>query len=289
MKVALIQHSVKNSKDETLSKTVSMIKEASLKGANLVVLQELHQSSYFCIVEDPKNFDLANDFEEDLKFWASIAKEFGVVLVTSLFEKRAAGLYHNSAFVFEKDGSLAGKYRKMHIPDDPGFYEKFYFTPGDLGYKPIDTSVGRLGVLICWDQWFPEAARLMAMKGAEILIYPTAIGWFEDDSKDEKDRQKSSWIDIQRSHAIANGLPVISVNRVGKEHDPSKLLDGILFWGNSFVCGPQGEFLHECGMDEELAIIKIDKKRTEEVRRMWPFFRDRRVDSYKDILKIYID
>ncbi len=289
MKVALIQHSVKNSKDETLSKTVSMIKEASLKGANLVVLQELHQSSYFCIVEDPKNFDLANDFEKDLKFWASVAKEFGVVLVTSLFEKRAAGLYHNSAFVFEKDGSLAGKYRKMHIPDDPGFYEKFYFTPGDLGYEPIDTSVGRLGVLICWDQWFPEAARLMAMKGAEILIYPTAIGWFEDDSNDEKDRQKSSWIDIQRSHAIANGLPVISVNRVGKEHDPSKLLDGILFWGNSFVCGPQGEFLHECGMDEELAIIKIDKKRTEEVRRMWPFFRDRRVDSYKDILKIYID
>ena len=289
MKVALIQHSVKNSKDETLSKTVSMIKEASLKGANLVVLQELHQSSYFCIVEDPKNFDLANDFEKDLKFWASVAKEFGVVLVTSLFEKRAAGLYHNSAFVFEKDGSLAGKYRKMHIPDDPGFYEKFYFTPGDLGYEPIDTSVGRLGVLICWDQWFPEAARLMAMRGAEVLIYPTAIGWFEDDSNDEKDRQKSSWIDIQRSHAIANGLPVISVNRVGKEHDPSKLLDGILFWGNSFVCGPQGEFLHECGMDEELAIIKIDKKRTEEVRRMWPFFRDRRVDSYKDILKIYID
>ena len=289
MKVALIQHSVKNSKDETLSKTVSMIKEASLKGANLVVLQELHQSSYFCIVEDPKNFDLANDFEKDLKFWASVAKEFGVVLVTSLFEKRAAGLYHNSAFVFEKDGSLAGKYRKMHIPDDPGFYEKFYFTPGDLGYEPIDTSVGRLGVLICWDQWFPEAARLMAMKGAEILIYPTAIGWFEDDSNDEKDRQKSSWIDIQRSHAIANGLPVISVNRVGKEHDPSKLIDGILFWGNSFVCGPQGEFLHECGMDEELAIVKIDKKRTEEVRRMWPFFRDRRVDSYKDILKIYID
>ena len=289
MKVALIQHSVKNSKDETLSKTVSMIKEASLKGANLVVLQELHQSSYFCIVEDPKNFDLANDFEKDLKFWASVAKEFGVVLVTSLFEKRAAGLYHNSAFVFEKDGSLAGKYRKMHIPDDPGFYEKFYFTPGDLGYEPIDTSVGRLGVLICWDQWFPEAARLMAMRGAEVLIYPTAIGWFEDDSNDEKDRQKSSWIDIQRSHAIANGLPVISVNRVGKEHDPSKLIDGILFWGNSFVCGPQGEFLHECGMDEELAIIKIDKKRTEEVRRMWPFFRDRRVDSYKDILKIYID
>ncbi|MFA6757513.1 MAG: nitrilase-related carbon-nitrogen hydrolase, partial [Sulfurospirillaceae bacterium] len=187
------------------------------------------------------------------------------------------------------DGSLAGKYRKMHIPDDPGFYEKFYFTPGDLGYEPIDTSVGRLGVLICWDQWFPEAARLMAMRGAEVLIYPTAIGWFEDDSKDEKDRQKSSWIDIQRSHAIANGLPVISVNRVGKEHDPSKLIDGILFWGNSFVCGPQGEFLHECGMDEELAIVKIDKKRTEEVRRMWPFFRDRRVDSYKDILKIYID
>lgn len=289
MKVALIQHSVKNSKDETLSKTVSMIKEASLKGANLVVLQELHQSSYFCIVEDPDNFDLANDFEKDLKFWASVAKEFGVVLVTSLFEKRAAGLYHNSAFVFEKDGSLAGKYRKMHIPDDPGFYEKFYFTPGDLGYEPIDTSVGRLGVLICWDQWFPEAARLMAMRGAEVLIYPTAIGWFEDDSNDEKDRQKSSWIDIQRSHAIANGLPVISVNRVGKEHDPSKLLDGILFWGNSFVCGPQGEFLHECGMDEELAIVKIDKKRTEEVRRMWPFFRDRRVDSYKDILKIYID
>lgn len=289
MKVALIQHSVKNSKDETLSKTVSMIKEASLKGANLVVLQELHQSSYFCIVEDPDNFDLANDFEKDLKFWASVAKEFGVVLVTSLFEKRAAGLYHNSAFVFEKDGSLAGKYRKMHIPDDPGFYEKFYFTPGDLGYEPIDTSVGRLGVLICWDQWFPEAARLMAMRGAEVLIYPTAIGWFEDDSNDEKDRQKSSWIDIQRSHAIANGLPVISVNRVGKEHDPSKLIDGILFWGNSFVCGPQGEFLHECGMDEELAIVKIDKKRTEEVRRMWPFFRDRRVDSYKDILKIYID
>ncbi len=290
MKVALIQHAVQATKADTLNKTISLIEDASKKSAELVVLQELHQSSYFCITENPDLFDLAETYEEDIEFWSLVAKNHNVVLVTSLFEKRAPGLYHNTAIVFEKDGSIAGKYRKMHIPDDPGFYEKFYFTPGDLGYNPIQTSLGKLGVLICWDQWYPEAARLMAMRGADIIIYPTAIGWFEDDPEDEKVRQKESWINIQRSHSIANGLPLISVNRVGKELDPTKALDGILFWGNSFVSGPQGEILHLCNESkEEVAIVDIDLKRCEEVRRMWPFLRDRRIETYHDLTKRFLD
>lgn len=290
MKVALIQHEVQATKADTLNKTVSLIENASKKGAELVVLQELHQSSYFCITENPDLFDLAENYEDDIKFWSLVAKNHNIVLITSLFEKRAPGLYHNTAIVFEKDGSIAGKYRKMHIPDDPGFYEKFYFTPGDLGYNPIQTSLGKLGVLICWDQWYPEAARLMAMRGADILIYPTAIGWFESDSEEEKDRQKDSWITIQRSHAIANGLPLISVNRIGKELDPTKALDGILFWGNSFVSGPQGEILHSCNKSkEEVAVVDIDLKRCEEVRRMWPFLRDRRIETYHDLTKRFLN
>jgi N-carbamoylputrescine amidase len=290
MRVALIQHKAAHTKEATRKKTLLSIKEACQKKAELIVLQELHQSSYFCINEDPANFDLAENFKEDIAFWSRVAKEHGVVLVTSLFEKRAPGLYHNSAVVFEKDGSVAGKYRKMHIPDDPGFYEKFYFTPGDLGYEPIQTSLGKLGVLICWDQWYPEAARLMALKGADILIYPTAIGWFEDDPKDEKARQQDAWVTIQRGHAIANSLPVVAVNRVGKEIDPTKALDGILFWGHSFAAGPQGELLHvSSDTDEEVAVVEIDLKRSEEVRRMWPFLRDRRIETYSNLTKRFLD
>lgn len=290
MQVALIQHAVEINKDQTQRKTLELIQEASSKGAKLVILQELHQGEYFCITENPDYFDLAESFEEDVAFWASVAKEYGVVLVTSLFEKRAPGLYHNTAVVFENDGSIAGKYRKMHIPDDPGFYEKFYFTPGDLGYHPIQTSVGKLGVLVCWDQWYPEAARLMALRGADILIYPTAIGWFEEDPEDEKARQQAAWVGIQRGHAIANGLPVVAVNRIGKELDPTGALDGILFWGHSFVAGPQGELLHVSSDDkEEVALVEIDLKRCEEVRRMWPFLRDRRIETYEELTKRYID
>ena len=290
MQVALIQHAVASDKDQTQRKTLSLIQDASAKGANLVILQELHQGPYFCITENPNYFDWAENFEEDIAFWASVAKEYGVVLVTSLFEKRAPGLYHNTAVVFEKDGSVAGKYRKMHIPDDPGFYEKFYFTPGDLGYHPIQTSVGKLGVLVCWDQWYPEAARLMALRGADILIYPTAIGWFVEDPEDEKARQQAAWVGIQRGHAIANGLPVVAVNRIGKELDPTGALDGILFWGHSFVAGPQGELLHVSSDDkEEVALVEIDLKRCEEVRRMWPFLRDRRIETYEELTKRYID
>ncbi|MBP9566484.1 MAG: carbon-nitrogen hydrolase, partial [Sulfurospirillum sp.] len=235
MKTALIQHAIQGSAKETIAKTVSLIQHASSQGAELVVLQELHQDRYFCINEDVACFELASNWESDIAFWSGIAKENNVVLVTSLFEKRSAGLYHNTAVVFEKDGTVAGKYRKMHIPDDPGFYEKFYFTPGDMGYNPIQTSVGKLGVLICWDQWYPEAARLMALKGAEMLIYPTAIGWFDEDMEDEKNRQCDAWETVQRGNAIANGLPLISVNRIGKEADNHGVLDGIRFWGNSFV------------------------------------------------------
>jgi N-carbamoylputrescine amidase len=290
MQVALIQHAVAQDKAQTQRKTLSLIQEAASYGAELIVLQELHQGEYFCITENPSYFDLAENFEEDVAFWASVAKEYGVVLVTSLFEKRAPGLYHNTAVVFEKDGSIAGKYRKMHIPDDPGFYEKFYFTPGDLGYHPIQTSVGKLGVLVCWDQWYPEAARLMALRGADILIYPTAIGWFESDPDDEKARQQAAWVGIQRGHAIANGLPVVAVNRIGKELDPTGALDGILFWGHSFVAGPQGELLHVSSDDkEEVALVDIDLKRCEEVRRMWPFLRDRRIETYEELTKRYID
>ncbi len=290
MKTALIQHAIQNSQQETIAKTVSLIEKAAKQGAELVVLQELHQDRYFCINEDVDCFDLANNWEADITFWSGIAKENKVVLVTSLFEKRSAGLYHNTAVVFEKDGSVAGKYRKMHIPDDPGFYEKFYFTPGDMGYNPIQTSVGKLGLLVCWDQWYPEAARLMALKGAEMLIYPTAIGWFDADSEDEKKRQCDAWETVQRGHAIANGLPVISVNRIGKEADNHGVLEGIRFWGNSFVAGPQGEVIVRASHDqEEVIIVDVDLERGEHVRRIWPFLRDRRIETYGDLTKRFID
>ena len=289
MKVAVVQQEYKGEKAKTIVESINMIEEAALAGAELVVLQELHQSHYFCITEDTEHFALAKSYEEDVRFWGEIAKKAEVVLVTSLFEYRAPGLYHNTAVVFEKDGTVAGKYRKMHIPDDPGFYEKFYFTPGDLGFEPIDTSVGRLGVMVCWDQWYPEAARLMALNGAEVLIYPTAIGWFDEDSEEEKARQLDAWIAVQRGHAVANGLPVIAVNRVGKEFDPSGQLDGIRFWGNSFVCGPQGEFLKCLNDHEELVeVVELDMKRVEEVRNIWPFLRDRRIESYDKLTKRYI-
>lgn len=290
MKVGLIQHAIENSKQATIAKTISLIKQAKAKGSELIVLQELHQDRYFCINEDVDFFDLANDWESDVAFWGNVAKENAVVLVTSLFEKRSHGLYHNTAVVFEKDGSVAGKYRKMHIPDDPGFYEKFYFTPGDLGYEPIQTSVGKLGLLVCWDQWYPEAARLMALKGADMLIYPTAIGWFDEDEAKEKERQRDAWETIQRGHAIANGLPVISVNRIGKELDDKKQLDGIRFWGNSFVAGPQGEIIAKASNEkEEVMVVDIDLKRCEHVRRIWPFLRDRRIETYGELTKRFID
>ncbi len=290
MKTALIQQKYYASKEETVKQTVLKIEEASKNDVDLVVLQELHQTHYFCQNENVDVFDLANSWEEDIIFWANVAKANNVVLVTSLFEKRTAGLYHNTSVVFEKDGSIAGKYRKMHIPDDPGFYEKFYFTPGDMGFEPIQTSVGKLGVLICWDQWYPEAARLMALKGAEILIYPTAIGWFEDDSEDEKQRQLDAWIAVQRGHAVANGLPIITVNRVGFESDDSQVLKGTQFWGNSFVFGAQGEYLaHANHQNEEILYADIDLNRSENVRRWWPFLRDRRIECYNNITKRYID
>ncbi|MBE9868853.1 carbon-nitrogen hydrolase [Campylobacter concisus] len=290
MKVALLQQEFKGTKEATIAKTLELIAEAKKGGADLVVCQELHQTQYFCQSEDTNFFDHANDWQEDVAFWGRVAKENGVVLVTSLFEKRADGLYHNTAFVFERDGSVAGKYRKMHIPDDPGFYEKFYFTPGDIGFEPIETSLGKLGVLVCWDQWYPEAARLMALKGAKILIYPTAIGWFEGDSEDEKSRQLEAWVAVQRGHSVANGLPVVAVNRVGFEKDDSGVMDGIKFWGNSFVFGPQGEQLFRANSTDELCkIVEIDMKRSEEVRRIWPFLRDRRIDAYANITKRFID
>ncbi|WP_331774167.1 carbon-nitrogen hydrolase [Sulfurospirillum sp. 1612] len=290
LKIALIQHANHPSKQETIQTTKAMIQSAAKQGAELVILQELHQDRYFCINEDVKCFDLADNWEEDIRFWSDVAKENHVVLVSSLFEKRAEGLYHNTAVVFEKDGQIAGKYRKMHIPDDPGFYEKFYFTPGDLGYQPIQTSVGKLGVLICWDQWYPEAARLMALAGAEILIYPTAIGWFDEDAPEEKARQLDAWIGIQRGHAIANGLPLIAVNRVGKEFDNHQALDGIRFWGNSFVCGPQGEILAQADAQKECILLQdIDMLRCAEVRKIWPFLRDRRIETYDNITKRLID
>ncbi len=290
MKIALIQQKSYKTKEETINRTVEYIKEASLNGAKLVVLQELHQNEYFCQSEDTKFFKYALSWRDDILFWSNIAKENKVVLITSLFEERTAGLYHNTAVVFDSNGEVAGKYRKMHIPDDPAFYEKFYFTEGDLGFEPIDTSIGRLGVLICWDQWFPEASRLMSLKGAEILIYPTAIGWFDEDSREEKDRQLDSWITIQRSHAIANGVFVISCNRIGFEKDSSEVLNGIRFWGNSFVCDPQGELIaHANHQYETILYAKIDKNRTKEVRDIWPFFRDRRVDNYGELIKRYCD
>ena len=287
MKVALIQQSNRQEISENLSKLQENIRKCAAAGAELVVLQELHNSLYFCQTENPDYFDLAETIPgPSTNYFGKLTGELGVVLVLSLFEKRAAGLYHNTAVVLEKDGTIAGIYRKMHIPDDPAYYEKFYFTPGDLGFVPVQTSLGKLGVMVCWDQWFPEAARLMALAGAELLIYPTAIGWETTDSEEEKQRQLEAWITIQRSHAIANGLPIVSCNRVGHEVDPSGETGGIQFWGNSFVAGPQGEILVQASnQQEENLLVDVDLARSEQVRRIWPFFRDRRIDSYQDLTK----
>ncbi|OCQ23040.1 acyltransferase [Pseudoalteromonas luteoviolacea] len=291
LKVALVQHSNSENLDENFEKSIAGIKEAAQQGAKLVVLQELHRSLYFCQTEDTDLFDLAETIPgPSTASLGKLAKELNIVIVASLFEKRATGLYHNTAVVLESDGTIAGKYRKMHIPDDPGFYEKFYFTPGDLGFEPIQTSVGKLGVLVCWDQWFPEGARLMAMAGAKLLIYPTAIGWDPRDDKEEQIRQRDAWMIAQRAHAVSNGVPVISVNRVGHESDPSNQSDGILFWGNSFVAGPQGELLaHGSEENEQVLVVDIDQNRSESVRRIWPYLRDRRIDHYQDLCKIYRD
>lgn len=267
------------------------IRDLASRGAELIVLQELHNSLYFCQVESVDNFNLAESIPgPSTQIYGLLAKELGVVIVASLFERRASGLYHNTAVVFDKDGSIAGKYRKMHIPDDPAYYEKFYFAPGDLGFRPIQTSVGKLGVLVCWDQWYPEAARLMALQGAELLIYPTAIGYESSDTTDEQQRQRNAWQTVMRGHAVANGLPVVAVNRVGHEPDPSGQTNGIQFWGTSFVCGPQGELYYEASTDEEESVIvAVDMHHSEQVRRWWPFLRDRRIDSYAEIVKRYID
>lgn len=291
MKIGLIQQANTPDIKSNVQKLKNNIKEAAKQGAELIVLQELHNSLYFCQVEDTNIFDLAETIPgPSTDEFGALAKELGVVIVLSLFERRAPGLYHNTAVVVEKDGTIAGKYRKMHIPDDPAYYEKFYFTPGDLGFEPINTSVGKLGVLVCWDQWYPEAARLMAMKGADLLIYPTAIGWESTDTKEEKDRQLGAWVISQRGHAVANGLHVVSVNRTGYEPDPSAQTNGITFWGNSFVAGPQGELLWQAPNDkEEIKVVEIDMKRSEQVRRWWPFFRDRRIDAFGDITKRFID
>jgi N-carbamoylputrescine amidase len=288
---ALIQQSCSNDKQANLDKSSEMIRRAAASGAGLIVLQELHASPYFCQTEDPALFDLAEPIPgETSRIFASLARELGVVIVASLFERRAAGLCHNTAVVFEKNGEMAGTYRKMHIPDDPGFHEKFYFTPGDLGFTPIRTSVGTLGVLVCWDQWYPEAARLMALAGADLLIYPTAIGWDPADTEDERERQREAWMTVQRGHAVANGLPVLAVNRVGFEPSPQHPDSGIQFWGSSFVAGPQGEILAEGARDhEELLLVDVDMARSETVRRIWPFLRDRRIDAYGDITKRYRD
>lgn len=289
LRVALVQDRDHGSVEANLANIESRVAEAAAAGARLVLLQELHNGAYFCQHEATVEFDRAEPIPgPSTARLGALAKKHGVVLVSSLFERRAAGLYHNTAVVFETDGSIAGKYRKMHIPDDPGFYEKFYFTPGDLGFEPIDTSVGRLGVLVCWDQWYPEAARLMALAGAELLLYPTAIGWDPDDEQGEKDRQRSAWTLSHRGHAVANGLPVLSCNRVGHEVSPLAT-SGIRFWGSSHVLGPQGEFLAEAGEDAEVLVTDIDLARSEDVRRIWPFLRDRRIDAYADLLKRYRD
>ncbi|ACK65061.1 Nitrilase/cyanide hydratase and apolipoprotein N-acyltransferase [Rippkaea orientalis PCC 8801] len=291
LKVALVQHSNTNNLDNNFKKTIQGIQQAAAENAQLIVLQELHRSLYFCQTEDVSCFDLAETIPgSSTELLGQLAQELGVVIVASLFEKRATGLYHNTAVVLDKDGEIAGKYRKMHIPDDPGFYEKFYFTPGDLGFEPINTSIGRLGVMVCWDQWFPEGARLMAMKGAQMLIYPTAIGWDPRDSQDEKIRQRDAWMIAQRAHAVSNGIPVISCNRVGYEADPSSQSEGIVFWGNSFITGSQGEILaHASENQEEVLTGIVDLERSENVRRIWPYLRDRRIDHYQDLLKIYRD
>ena len=291
MKVAIIQQSCSSNIEENKAKLARSIRKAADEGAQLVVLQELHNSLYFCQSENIEMFNLAEPMPgPSTEFYGRIARECGVVLVTSLFERRAAGLYHNTAVVFEKDGSIAGKYRKMHIPDDPAYYEKFYFTPGDLGFHPIQTSVGLLGVQVCWDQWYPEGARLMALQGAELLIYPTAIGYESSDTPEEQERQREAWTTVQRGHAVANGIPVIAVNRTGFEPDPTGLTNGIKFWGSSFVAGPQGEMLYRAPIDEEVVkVIDIDMQRSENVRRWWPFLRDRRIDEFGDLKERYID
>ena len=291
MKVGLVQQANTADRAANIEKLQRHIRQAAAEGAELVVLQELHNGLYFCQTEDTSLFDHAESIPgPSTELFGALAKELGIVLVLSLFERRASGLYHNTAVVLERDGFIAGKYRKMHIPDDPAYYEKFYFTPGDLGFEPIDTSVGRLGVLVCWDQWYPEAARLMAMRGAELLIYPTAIGWESSDTEEEKARQLGAWVTVQRGHAVANGLPVISVNRTGHEPDPSGQTNGIQFWGNSFVAGPQGELITTLPNDEEtVRVVEVDKLRSEQVRRWWPFFRDRRIDAFEGLTKRFLD
>lgn len=291
MKIALIQQSNTSNAIQNIANLTKNIRLCAKQGAELIVLQELHNGLYFCQTENPTNFEQAETIPgPSTLHFGQIAKELQIVLVLSLFEKRAPGLYHNTAVVMDKDGSIAGKYRKMHIPDDPAYYEKFYFTPGDIGFKPIKTSIGKLGVLVCWDQWYPEAARLMTMAGAEILIYPTAIGWESTDSIEEKKRQNDAWIIAQRAHAIANGIHVITCNRTGFEPDPSGITNGIEFWGNSFVAGPQGEILFQASNEkDENIIVDIDLSKTETVRRMWPFFRDRRIDAYNKITNRWIE
>ncbi len=291
LRVGIIQQANTSDIIDNRRRIAEKIKDLAEKGARLIINQELHDSLYFCQTEHVDHCSIAEPIPGPAsEFYSELARKHSVVIVSSLFERRAPGLYHNTAVVFDADGSIAGKYRKMHIPDDPAYYEKFYFTPGDLGFHPIDTSIGRLGVLVCWDQWYPEAARLMALAGAEILIYPTAIGWESTDHHHEKARQREAWITVQRGHAIANGLPVVSVNRVGLEEDPSSATNGILFWGSSFVTGPQGEFLYQAPEDTEAeAVVDIDMTRSEQVRRWWPFLRDRRIDSYGDLTKRYID
>ena len=286
----LQQHNTADTRDNIV-RLAEGVADLARRGAKLIVLQELHNSLYFCQTEDVANFDLAEPIPgPSTEMFGELARQHGVVIVTSLFERRAPGLYHNTAVVIESDGTIAGKYRKMHIPDDPAYYEKFYFTPGDLGFRPIDTSVGRLGVMVCWDQWYPEAARLMALRGAELLIYPTAIGYALSDTPDEQQRQRRAWQTVQRGHAVANGLPVVTVNRVGFEPDPSGQTEGIQFWGTSFVAGPQGELFYEASEDEEESIIvSVDMEHGEQVRRWWPFLRDRRIDDYGDITRRFID
>lgn len=291
IKVGIIQQANTEHTKDNLLKLAKNIESVHKQGAQLVVLQELHNSLYFCQTENTNLFDLAEPIPgPSTAFFGELAKQFGIVLVTSLFERRAAGLYHNTAVVFDTDGSIAGKYRKMHIPDDPAYYEKFYFTPGDLGFKPIQTSLGKLGVQVCWDQWYPEGARLMALQGAELLIYPTAIGYESSDPAEEQERQREAWTTVQRGHAVANGLPVIAVNRVGWEPDPSGQTNGITFWGSSFIAGPQGEFLYRASKDqEENVVVEVDLERSENVRRWWPFLRDRRIDEFGDLTRRFID
>lgn len=291
LKVGVLQQHNTSDITDNKRRLAEGVRALAADGAQLVVLQELHNSLYFCQVEDVDNFDLAEPIPgPSTEYFGQLARELGVVIVTSLFERRAPGLYHNTAVVIERDGSIAGTYRKMHIPDDPAYYEKFYFTPGDLGFHPIDTSVGRLGVMVCWDQWYPEGARLMALQGAELLIYPTAIGYAASDSVDEQQRQREAWTTVQRGHAVANGLPVVAVNRVGFEPDPSGQTPGIEFWGSTFVAGPQGELLYRASADgEERRIVDLDLGHSEQVRRWWPFLRDRRIDEYGDITRRYID